>query len=65
MVAVVVEIRTILLLCTRGYICGRVWFPGEVRMVSPVRVICVIVLAIGWWLVLAHNIGMLSYQIPH
>ena len=47
------------MLCTRGYICGRVWFPGEVRMVSPVRVICVVVLGIGWWLVLAHNTGML------
>ena len=34
-------------------------------MVSPVRVICVVVLRIGWFLVLAHNIGMLSHQIPH
>ena len=34
-------------------------------MVSPVRVICVIVLGIGWRLVLAHKIGMLSHQIPH
>ena len=34
-------------------------------MVSLVRVICVAVLGIGWWLVLAHNIGMLSHQIPH
>ena len=53
------------MLCTRGYIRGRVWFLGEVRMVSPVRVICVTVLGIGWWLVLAHDVGMLSHQIPH
>ena len=34
-------------------------------MVSPVRVICVVVLGIGRRLVLAHNIGMLSHQIPY
>ena len=26
-------------------------------MVSPVRVICVVVWGIGWWLVLAHSIS--------
>ena len=34
-------------------------------MVSPVRVICVVVLGIDWRLVLAHNIGILNHQIPH
>ena len=34
-------------------------------MVSPIKVICVVVLGIGWSLVLAHNIGMLNHQIPH
>ena len=32
-----------MLSCTRGYICWRVWLPGEVRMVSLVRVICIAV----------------------
>ena len=32
-------------------------------MVSPVRVICVVVLGISWRLVLAHNIGVFSYHI--
>ena len=31
-------------------------------MVSSVRVICVVVLGIGWWLVLAHNIGVFSHH---
>ena len=34
-------------------------------MVSPVRVICVVVLGIGWRLVLAHNIGVFSHHIPY
>ena len=34
-------------------------------MVSPVRVICLVVLGIGLRLVLDHNIGILSHQIPH
>ena len=33
-------------------------------MVSPIRVICVDVWGIGWWLVLAHNIGLFSHHIP-
>ena len=40
------------------------WLPGEVRMVFPIRVICVVVLGIGWWLVLAHNISLFSHHIP-
>ena len=34
-------------------------------MVSLVRVICVVVWGIGWWLVLAHGIGLFSHHIPH
>ena len=34
-------------------------------MVSPVKVICVVVLGIGWQLVLAHNIGVFSHHIPY
>ena len=30
-------------------------------MVSPVRVICVAVWGIGWWLVLAHSIGLFNH----
>ena len=32
-------------------------------MVSLVKVICVVVLGIGWRLVLAHNIGVFSHYI--
>ena len=65
MVVAVVEMRNILLLCTRGYICWRLWFPRDVRMVSPIGIICVAVWGIGWWLVLAHNIGLFSHHVPH
>ena len=43
MVVDVVEMRNHTVVCTRGYICWRVWLLGKVRMVSPVRVICVVV----------------------
>ena len=65
MVVDVVEMRNHTVVCTRGYICWRVWLLGKVRMVSLVRVICVAVWGIGWWLVLAHKIGLFSYHIPH
>ena len=43
----------------------RFGFPGEVRMVPPVRVIGVAILGSGWWLVLTQNISMLSHYIPY
>ena len=49
----------------RGHIWWRLWLPGEVRMVPPVRVIGVAIWGNGWWLVLTHNIGMFSHHIPY
>ena len=43
----------------------RLWFPGEVRVVPPVRVICVVVRNSGWWLVWAHIIGLFSHHISY
>ena len=40
-----------MLLCSRGHIWWRLWFPGEVRVVPPIRVICVSIRSSGWWLV--------------
>ena len=54
-----------LLLCSKRHIWRRFWLPGEVRMVPPVRVIGVSIWGNGWWLVLTHNIGMLSHHIPY
>ena len=34
-------------------------------MVPLVRVISVAIRVIGWWLVLTHNIGMISQHIPY
>ena len=34
-------------------------------MVPLVRVISVSIRGNGWWLVLTHNIGMLSHHIPY
>ena len=34
-------------------------------MVPLVRVIGIAIWGIGWWLVLAYNIGVLSHHIPH
>ena len=34
-------------------------------MVPLIGIICVVVWGIGWWLVLAHNIGVFSHHIPY
>ena len=47
------------------HIWWRFWLPGEVRMVPPVRIVCIVVWGSGWWLVLAHSIGLFSHQIPY
>ena len=51
------------MLCSRGYVWGRLWFPGEVRMVPPIRIICVAIWGIGRWLMLPpqHWLVQLSY----
>ena len=56
---------TTLLSCTRGNINFRVWLPREIRVVPPIRVVCITVRGIRWWLVLAHDIGMLCHHIPY
>ena len=34
-------------------------------MVSPVRVVGIAIWGFGWWLVLAHIIGLFSHKVPH
>ena len=53
-----------MLSCTRGYISWRVCLPREIRVVPPIRVVCITVWGIGWWLVLADDIGMICHHIP-
>ena len=62
---VVALVEMILLLCTRAYICWRLWFLGEIMMVPLIGIICVAVWGICWWLVLAHNISLFSHHISH
>ena len=52
-----------LLLCSRRHIGRRFWFPGEVWVVPPVGVVGIAVWGCGWWLVLAHCIGLFSQKI--
>ena len=65
MVVDVVEMKNHTAVVHQGYICWRLWFPREVRMVPLIGIICVVVWGIGWWLVLAHSIGLFSYHLPH
>ena len=43
---------------TRGHIGRRIRFPGEVRVILPIGIVCVTVWGIRLWLVLAHDINM-------
>ena len=54
-----------LLLSSRGHIWWLFWLPGEVWVVPPVRVVGIAVRGSGWWLILAHSIGLFSQHIPY
>ena len=54
-----------LLLCSRRHIGRRFWFQGEVWVVPPIEVVGIFVGSCGWWLVLAHCIGLLNHKVPH
>ena len=56
---VLVEMRNQLLFGTKRHICKRVRLLRKIRVVPLVGVICITILGIGLWLVLAHGIGML------
>ena len=43
---------------TRGHIGRGIRFPGEVRVILPIGIVCVTVWGIRLWLVLAHDISM-------
>ena len=54
-----------LLLCSRRYIGRRFWFLGEVWVVPLVGVVGIAVWGCGWWLVLAHCIGLFNHKVPY
>ena len=60
-----VKMRNHIVVVHQGVHILEAWFPREVRMVPPTRIICATVLGIDWWLVLAHIIGLFSHHIPH
>ena len=59
MMMVVVEMRNQTVVWHKGHISRGIRFPGEVRVILPIGIICVTIWSIGLWLVLAHGIGML------
>ena len=54
-----------LLLCSMRHIGRRFWFPVKVWVIYSVGVIGIDVLGYGWWLVLAHCIGLFSHKVLH
>ena len=54
-----------LLLCSRRYIRRRFWFLGEVWVVPPFRIVGIAAWGCGWWLVLAHCIGLFSHKVSY
>ena len=53
------------MLCSRRHIGRRFWFPGKVWVVPPIWVVGIFVWGCGWWLVLAHCIGLFSNNFPY
>ena len=59
------RIHTAVAVVHQGGIHGRFWLPGDIRMVSSVKVIGVAIWGSGWWLILTHNIGLFRHHIPY
>ena len=43
----------------------RLWFPGVVWVVPPVGIVGIAVWGCGWWLVLAHCIGLFNHKVSY
>ena len=57
MVVVVVEMRNQAVVWHLGHIDRRIGFPGEIRVIPPIRIVGITIRGIGlWWLVLTYGI---------
>ena len=43
----------------------EVWFPGEVWVVPPLGIVGIAAWGCGWWLVLAHCIGLFNHKVSY
>ena len=62
---VVLEMKSQTLLCSRGCILWRLWFPGEIWVVNPIRVIGITIRCISWRLMLSNKIGLPSKRLSY
>ena len=66
MVVDVVGLRMIhAAVCNRRHIGRRFWFPREVWVVPLVGIVGIAAWGCGWWLVLAHCIGLFSHKVSY
>ena len=59
MVMDVVEMRNQTVVKNLRHISRGIWFPREIGVILPIRIVCITVWGIRLWLVLAHGIGMI------